>query len=110
MNKQILNYRWKDLHGKDDKIAPSLKRRGKGEGEGNREVDHTTGEKSLGEERRLRKNPSHILYFLYEKEDVITFSEAQAMTTYIYIVCMESEDQPNQNQPPGWGEGAECLG
>lgn len=83
MNKQILNYRWKDLHGKDDKIAPSLKRRGKGEGEGNREVDHTTGEKSLGEERRLRKNPSHILYFLYEKEDVITFSEAQAMTTYI---------------------------
>lgn len=83
MNKQILNYRWKDLHGKDDKIAPSLKRRGKGEGEGNREVDHTTGEKSLGEERRLRKNPSHVLYFLYEKEDVITFSEAQAMTTYI---------------------------
>lgn len=38
-------------------------------------VGNMTGEKKLGEDGRLRKNPPDILYFLYEDE--IVFSEGQ---------------------------------
>jgi len=82
MDKQILSNRWKDLHWTDDRIATFTEKERK-KMKVNREVDHTTGEKRLGEERRLRENPPHVLYFLYEKEDEINFSEAQEMTTYI---------------------------
>lgn len=83
---------------------------GKGVGKVNREDDHRTEEKRLGKERRLRKNPPHVLYFLYENDDKIDFSGAQKEITYIYVVCMYPEDQPNENQLDGWGEGAECFG
>jgi len=70
MDKQILSNRWKDLHWTDDRIATFTEKERK-KMKVNREVDHTTGEKRLGEERRLRENPPHVLYFLYEKEDEI---------------------------------------
>lgn len=35
-----------------------------------------TGDKRVGEDRRLRKNPPDILYFLY-KEDETVFSKMQ---------------------------------